>query len=87
MVYKAASALLNESGLKKSNKSDSVLRLAVSDFNVRETDKFFAKAYHNRACCLALLRQSKKAAGDMTKSIILLITKAIHKNMQLEIIR
>ena len=79
--HKAASALLNESGLKKSNKSDSVLRLAVSDFTMCvKLDKFFAKAYHNRACCLALLRQSKKAVGDMTKSIILFDNESeIHK--------
>ena len=79
--HKAASTLLNENGLKKSDESDSVLRLAVSDFTMCvKLDKFFAKAYHNRACCLALLRQSKKAAGDMTKSIILFDNESeIHK--------
>ena len=65
-----ASAMLREKGLKKSDETDAILRLSLNDFTACiKADKFFAKAYHNRACCLALLRQSKKAAGDMTKAI------------------
>ena len=69
---KLGSAMLRESGHKTSDQSDRQFEMARDDFSsCVKADRFFAKAYHNRAVCECMLRKAQKASGNLTRAILI----------------
>lgn len=79
--HKLATAMLLESGEKSTVETDKLVQLALRDFDgCISADRFFAKAYHNRGVCLSLLRDTKRATGNMTRAILITDEESIlHK--------
>ena len=79
--HKLAAAKLLECGEKSTEETDKLIKFALEDFDgCIAADRFFSKAYHNRAVCQSLLRDTKRATGNLTRAILITDEESIlHK--------